>query len=101
MNDCCGFCAANRGSVEKPAAGESLSTLKIYVACLSHHPQWQVHPGDHLSEEFYEALKFTAAASGFKMEEAGPRVSPEGEPGLFASGLFFRFMGATQDFRGP
>lgn len=75
-NDRCGFCAANQGSVEKPAARESLSTLKIYAAGLSHHPQWQVHPGDHLSKEFYEAPKFMGIAWDSEMEEIGGLVSP-------------------------
>lgn len=60
MNDYYGFCAANQGSIEKPAARETLSPLKIYVECLSCHSQRQVHPSDHLSKEFCEALKFTA-----------------------------------------
>lgn len=78
MNDCCGFCVANQGSVEKSAARESLSALKIYVECLSHHPQWQVHADHHLSKEFYEALKFKAIAWDFEMEEVGGMLSPGG-----------------------
>lgn len=78
INDCCGFCAANQGSVEKPAAREPLSTLKIYIECLSHHPQWQVPPGDHLSKKFYEALKFMAIAWDFEVEEVGATVCPRG-----------------------
>ena len=69
--------------------------LQIYVGCLSHHPQWQVHLGHHLSKEFYEALKFTAIASASETEGAGGRL------GYFCLLIFFfRFTGARQDFRG-
>lgn len=68
MNDYCGFCAASQGSVEKPVARESLRTHKILTAFVPASPV-QVHPGDHLSKELYEALKFTGITSGFAMEE--------------------------------
>lgn len=52
INDCCGFCAANQGSVEESAAArEFLLTLQIYVECLSPKPPAQVHPGDSSSQE--------------------------------------------------
>ncbi|EFB15545.1 hypothetical protein PANDA_001245 [Ailuropoda melanoleuca] len=73
------------GSAEKPAAREPLSSLKIYVECLSPHPQRQVHPGDRSSKGFYEALKLLAVASGFETEEnRGGALShrPSAAPGL-------------------
>lgn len=90
------------GSAEKPAAREPLSSLKIYVECLSPHLQWQVHPGDRSSKGFYEALKLLAVASDFEAEEVGGMVSPGGETGLGCSLLdsFSRFMGARQGFSG-
>lgn len=100
MNDYCGFCAASQGSVEKPVARESLRTLRILVAFVPASPV-QIHPGDHLSKELYEALKFMAITSGFAMEEeVGGIVSPEVGPGFLCLCFFFRFMGARQDFRG-
>lgn len=77
--------------MEEPAARESLSTLKIYVECLSRHPQWQVHPGDHLSKGFYEALKFTATAWDFAMQAIGEWcLLGVGELGCFLLDSFSR-----------
>ena len=100
MNDYCGFCAASQGSVEKPVARESLRTHKILAAFVPASPV-QIHPGDHLSKELYEALKFTGITSGFAMEEeVGGIVSPEaGAWAVCVCIFFFGFMGARQDFR--
>ena len=101
MNDYCGFCAASQGSVEKPVARESLRTLRILVAFVPASPV-QIHPGDHLSKELYEALKFPAVPSGSVMEEeVGGIVSPsEGGLGCLCLCFFFQVHGSTARFQG-